>query len=85
MSCERRLSRCSVTRAGSSAVLAVGREAKEMLGRTPETFRPFPLRDGVIADFEITRRCCATHPAREQPPYARQAAHHYLCAFGIPK
>jgi rod shape-determining protein MreB len=40
---------------GSSRVLAVGKEAKKMLGRTPgniETVRP--LKDGVIADFEIT-------------------------------
>ncbi len=36
-------------------VLAVGREAKEMLGRTPggiEAIRP--MKDGVIADFEVT-------------------------------
>ncbi len=36
-------------------VLAVGKEAKEMLGRTPGSIRAVrPLRDGVIADFEIT-------------------------------
>jgi rod shape-determining protein MreB len=36
-------------------VLAVGREAKEMLGRTPGQHPGVrPLRDGVIADFEIT-------------------------------
>ncbi len=36
-------------------VLAVGREAKEMLGRTPGNIQAVrPLRDGVIADFEIT-------------------------------
>jgi rod shape-determining protein MreB len=35
-------------------VLAVGTEAKEMLGRTPgEIITVRPLRDGVIADFEI--------------------------------
>src|SRR5260370_751382 len=40
---------------GGSKVLAVGREAKEMLGRTPGNIRAVrPLRDGVIADFEIT-------------------------------
>ena len=40
---------------GGSRVLAVGREAKEMLGRTPGNIRAVrPLRDGVIADFEIT-------------------------------
>src|SRR6187401_1496375 len=40
---------------GSKKVLAVGREAKEMLGRTPGNIQAIrPLRDGVIADFEIT-------------------------------
>jgi rod shape-determining protein MreB len=37
-------------------VIAVGREAKEMLGKTPETIQTIrPLRDGVITDFEATR------------------------------
>lgn len=36
-------------------ILAVGEEAKEMTGRTPETIRVYrPMRDGVIADFRIT-------------------------------
>ncbi len=36
-------------------VLAVGDEAKEMLGRTPENITVFkPLRDGVIADYRVT-------------------------------
>ena len=36
-------------------ILAVGREAKEMLGRTPAGIRAVrPIKDGVIADFEIT-------------------------------
>jgi rod shape-determining protein MreB len=36
-------------------VLAVGREAKEMLGRTPGTILAIrPMKDGVIADFQIT-------------------------------
>ncbi len=40
---------------GEKHVLAVGREAKEMLGRTPGTiFAIRPMKDGVIADFEIT-------------------------------
>jgi rod shape-determining protein MreB and related proteins len=40
---------------GAKKVLAVGREAKEMLGRTPGNIEAVrPLRDGVIADFEIT-------------------------------
>ncbi len=47
----------AVQREGRSAkkVLAVGKEAKEMLGRTPGSIQAVrPLRDGVIADFEIT-------------------------------
>jgi rod shape-determining protein MreB and related proteins len=37
-------------------VLAVGAEAKKMLGRTPGSIIAIrPLKDGVIADFEITR------------------------------
>ena len=36
-------------------VLAVGHEAKEMIGRTPGSIVAIrPLKDGVIADFEIT-------------------------------
>lgn len=36
-------------------VLAVGDEAKEMLGRTPETISASrPMKDGVIADYKIT-------------------------------
>jgi rod shape-determining protein MreB len=38
------------------AVLAVGAEAKEMIGRTPHHIQAVrPLRDGVIADFDDTR------------------------------
>lgn len=40
---------------GTSNVLAVGNEAKRMLGRTPGNILAIrPLKDGVIADFEIT-------------------------------
>ncbi len=40
---------------GMKKVLAVGREAKEMLGRTPGNIEAIrPMKDGVIADFEIT-------------------------------
>ena len=43
-----------VTSEGKSKVLAVGIEAKEMLGRSPGNIEVIrPLRDGVIADFEV--------------------------------
>lgn len=36
-------------------VLAIGEEAKEMVGRTPDTITAYrPLRDGVIADYRVT-------------------------------
>ena len=39
---------------GKKVVLAVGEDAKQMLGRTPGNIQAIrPLRDGVIADFEI--------------------------------
>ncbi|MDP3997194.1 MAG: rod shape-determining protein [Candidatus Andersenbacteria bacterium] len=38
------------------AVLAVGNEAKDMIGRTPESIVAHrPLRDGVIADYRVTQ------------------------------
>ncbi|MBI4225040.1 MAG: rod shape-determining protein [Candidatus Sungbacteria bacterium] len=38
-----------------NAVLAVGNEARDMIGRTPETIVAYrPLRDGVIADYRVT-------------------------------
>src|SRR4030065_441814 len=38
-------------------VLAIGKAAKEMIGRTPGEIRAIrPLKDGVIADFEITEK-----------------------------
>jgi rod shape-determining protein MreB and related proteins len=53
--CEPSVVAVQMDQRGVQKVLAVGIEAKEMLGRTPghiEAVRP--LRDGVIADFEVT-------------------------------
>ncbi len=37
-------------------ILAVGTQANEMIGRTPDTIRVYrPLKDGVIADFVVTQ------------------------------
>ena len=42
------------THRGKAQVLAVGDEAKLMLGRTPGNIQAIrPLRDGVIADFDV--------------------------------
>ena len=38
-----------------SQVLAIGAEAKRMIGRTPESIKAYrPLKDGVIADYRVT-------------------------------
>ena len=40
---------------GNKKILAVGNEAKKMLGRTPANIVAIrPMKDGVIADFEVT-------------------------------
>ena len=42
---------------GSTQVLAVGNEAKQMLGRTPGKIKAIrPMKDGVIADFEVAEQ-----------------------------
>ena len=42
---------------GKNAMLAVGAEAKKMLGRTPGSIQAIrPMKDGVIADFNVTEK-----------------------------
>src|SRR3989441_11238743 len=49
------------------SVIAVGTEAKAMLGRTPGNLRVIqPLKDGVIADFEMTERMLSNFISRTQ-------------------
>ncbi len=41
---------------GEQKILAVGTEAKEMIGRTPGSIKAIrPMKDGVIADFEVVQ------------------------------
>jgi len=43
--------------ASESTVIAVGQEAKNMLGRTPGAIEAIrPMKDGVIADFKVTEK-----------------------------
>jgi len=42
---------------GPKKILAVGKEAKDMVGRTPGSIRAIrPLKDGVIADFDVAQK-----------------------------
>ena len=55
-------------------VVAVGAEAKEMIGRTPGSITAVrPLKDGVIADFEITAEMIASFIKRttKRSPFTR--------------
>ena len=53
---------------GTSEVLAVGDDAKRMLGRTPGNISAIrPLKDGVIADFEITEAMLSHFIQKVQP------------------
>ncbi len=46
-----------VSSSGKKKLLAVGREAKDMVGKTPENIEAIrPLKEGVIADFDITEK-----------------------------
>ena len=65
------------TSRGKRQVLAVGEEAKQMVGRTPGNIEAIrPLRDGVIADFEVSEEMIKhfirrVHPRRSCPPPRR--------------
>ena len=61
-------------------VLAVGHEAKRMIGRTPDNITALrPMKDGVIADFEATEQMLRLlHPAGAPAPLLHQAADGHL-------
>ncbi len=57
---------------GEDEVLAVGRNAKYMLGRTPGGINAIrPIKDGVIANFEITQKMLKNFISRSSPPSRR--------------
>jgi len=52
----------------SGKVLGIGNEAKQMLGKTPQNILAIrPMLDGVIADFDITRKMVEYFLFRVQP------------------
>src|SRR5207248_3355037 len=64
-------------RTGTKQVLAVGADAKRMLGRTPSNIVAIrPMKDGVIADFAVTQNMLAyfirkARRGRRTFPYAK--------------
>ena len=62
-------------------ILKVGKEAQEMLGRTPGNIIAIrPLRDGVISQYEITLRMIQHFIASGVRNNNLQTSRHYLCA-----
>src|SRR5690554_1701662 len=72
---------------GKQIIQAVGREAKQMLGRVPGNIEAIrPMKDGVIADFTVTEQMlnCVTAPARfisSTSPLQPQSAPGWRCAM----
>jgi len=51
-------------------ILAVGQQAKDMTGRTPETIVVYrPMKDGVIADFRVTEAMLKYFITKTKPKY----------------
>ncbi len=66
----------------TNRVLAVGADAKRMVGRTPGSIAAVrPLRDGVIADFEVTERMLAHFIHKAHNPKLWERPH---VAIGVP-
>ncbi len=70
--------------ASTGRVLAVGQEAKRMLGRTPGDIVAIrPMKDGVIADFETVEKMNPLlHRKGPQPNYICKTAHRNRGSFG---
>ncbi len=74
----------------SRQVLAIGSEAKKMLGRTPEAIEAVrPLRDGVISDFETTEAMLRyfiqkVHQSPSKGTWALPKLPHPRIVVGIP-
>ena len=68
---------------GKTQVLAVGEEAKVMLGKTPGNIKAIrPMADGVIADFEVAEEMIKHFILKVNGPLlACPSANDYLCAF----
>jgi len=67
-------------------LMAVGNEAKQMLGRAPGAIKAIrPMRDGVIADFEVTRSMLKyfVRKTRARRPFARKMQVVICIPFGV--
>src|SRR2546426_3451881 len=66
----------------SGEVIAVGKEAKDMLGRTPGNVVAIkPMKDGVIADFKVTEKMLTYFI---QKAHNRRVLVHPRIVIGVP-
>src|SRR2546427_3351931 len=66
----------------TNQVEAVGRDAKEMLGRTPGNIVAIrPMKDGVIANFEVTEKMLTYFI---QKAHSRKVLVHPRIVIGVP-
>src|ERR1700693_5319409 len=66
----------------SAEIVAVGREAKDMLGRTPGNVVAIkPMKDGVIADFKVTEKMLTYFI---QKAHNRRVLVHPRIVIGVP-
>ena len=69
---------------GQKSIEAVGTEAKRMLGRTPGNITAIrPLKDGVIADFQVTEKMLQ-HFIQCMTPTLHGYAQVHACLFACP-
>ena len=63
----------------TNQVLAIGEEARQMIGRTPGNIVAIrPLRGGVIADYDITENAALLHRQGGWAQHCLSSAHHDL-------
>jgi rod shape-determining protein MreB len=85
VSCEPSVVAVQMDGRGGRKVLAVGKDAKDMLGRTPGSITAIrPMKDGVIADFAITEAMLRYFIQRAQPHRTLFKPRIVICVpFGI--
>lgn len=64
---------CVARQKKTKKIIAIGREAKKMMGKTPGTIEAFrPLRDGVIADFDATEAMLSYYIKKVHQPVGEE-------------
>lgn len=77
---------CVARNKKTKKIVALGHEAKEMLGKTPSTLEAFrPLKNGVIADFDATEALLRFYFEKIKKPAKKSASKAILAKIARPK